>query len=285
MPWFGSMMFCNEFMMIMQFLHLVNNTIALPKDNLNYDKLFKFGGIHITLNKLFGDIYEPTGSLSIDEEMIRIKSRTSFLQYIPKKPNKFGIKVSALCQSWETFTGKAEGGNVEHDLSYRVVMNLMRLKLDKSYHLYMDNFYTNLSLFRALLDRQTYACGTITVNRGEFPQWLKTEKLNAGDETYIWNDDIFLAVHWKGKRNVFVLSSFRGNFAKVIERYSGNVVKPDCFSEYSQHMGGVDKCDQLLSNYAISKKSIKWWKKGFFLITWITCDKFNVLVFREESRV
>ena len=127
----------------------------------------------------------------------------------------------------------------------------------------MDNFYTNLSLFRALLDRQTYACGTITVNHGEFPQWLKTEKLNAGDETYIWNDDIFLAVHWKGKRNVFVLSSFRGNFAKVIERYCGNVVKPDCFPEYSQHMGGVDKCDQLLSNYAISKKSIKWWKKVF----------------------
>ena len=127
----------------------------------------------------------------------------------------------------------------------------------------MDNFYTNLSLFGALLDRQTYACGTITVNHGEFPQWLKTEKLNAGDETYIWNDDIFLAVHWKGKRNVFVLSSFRGNFAKVIERYCGNVVKPDCFSAYSQHMGGVDKCDQLLSNYAISKKSIKWWKKVF----------------------
>ena len=93
MPWFESMMFCNKFMMIMQFLHLVNNTIALPKDNLNYDKLFKLGGIHITLNKLFGDIYEPTGSLSIDEQMIGIKSRIRFLQYMPKKPNKFGIKV------------------------------------------------------------------------------------------------------------------------------------------------------------------------------------------------
>ena len=80
-------------MMIIQFLHLVNNTIALPKDNLNYDKLFKLGGIHITLNKLFGDIYEPTGSLSIDEQMIGIKSRIRFLQYTPKKPNKFGIKV------------------------------------------------------------------------------------------------------------------------------------------------------------------------------------------------
>ena len=78
---------------------------------------------------------------------------------MPKKPQKFGIKVWA-----EIYSRKAEDGNLEHDLSYRVVLNLMKLYLDKGFHHYMDNFYTNLALFRALRDRQTYACRTIRVN-------------------------------------------------------------------------------------------------------------------------
>lgn len=110
-------MFHNRFMMIMQIFSLVDNTSVLPEDNPNYDKHFKLDGIHITLNKLFGDIYQPTRSLSIDKQMLRTKS-------------KFGIKVWALCQSdtgsclqFDIYTGKAEGGNVEHGL--RVAMNFL----------------------------------------------------------------------------------------------------------------------------------------------------------------
>lgn len=158
---------------------------------------------------------------------------------------------TGYCLQFEIDTGGAEDGNVE-------LMNWMRLYLGKFYHLSMDNFYTNLALFRDLLERQTHACGTVRVNRDEFPQWCKTERLNAGDTTYIRNDDI-LAVYWKDERDIFVLSSFHGSFAKVVERYSGDVVKPDCIFEYNQHIGGFDKCNQLLSYYAISKKSTKWW--------------------------
>lgn len=78
-------MFRNSFMMIMQFLHLAENTTALPMVNPNYDKRFELGGTHITLNKLFGDIYQPIRFLSIDGQMIGTKSRISFLQYISKK--------------------------------------------------------------------------------------------------------------------------------------------------------------------------------------------------------
>ena len=87
---------------------------------------------------------------------------------MPKKLKKFGIKVWTYCQSdtryclqFEMYTKNAEGGNAKHGLSYRVVMSLMELYLKKGYNLYMDSFYTNLAFFRALLDRQTYACGTI----------------------------------------------------------------------------------------------------------------------------
>ena len=62
-------------MMIMQIFSLVDNTSVLPEDNPNYDKHFKLDGIHITLNKLFGDIYQPTRSLSIDKQMLRTASK------------------------------------------------------------------------------------------------------------------------------------------------------------------------------------------------------------------
>ena len=57
------------------------------------------------------------------------------------------------CLQFEIDTGGAEDDNIGHGLSYRVVMNWMKLYLGKCYHLYMDNFYTNLALFRDLLDR------------------------------------------------------------------------------------------------------------------------------------
>ena len=34
--------------------------------------------------------------------------------------------------------------------------------------------------------------------------------------------------------------------------------------DYNNNMSGADKHDQYLSYYAINRKSIKWWEKGFF---------------------
>ena len=76
------------------------------------------------------------------------------------------------------------------------------------------------------------------VEQSEWTQWFKIEKLNAVDMNYIQNDNILAGVCCP-----FIISY---NFSKIIERYSGNVVKPDCISNYNQHMEGVDKRDQLL---------------------------------------
>ena len=289
MPWFSGIMFRDRFLKILKFLHLVDNSNAVPRDDPNYDKLFKLGGIHGILNQSFADIYQPTQSLSIDEQMIGTKSRVSFIQYMPKKPKKFGIKIWALCQSdtgyciqFQIYTGKVDSGQ-EQGLTYRVVMDLMKNYLDKGYHIYMDNFYTHLALFKDLLARNTLACGTIKINRGEFPGWFKTQKLKHGDASYIRNNNI-LAVHWKDKRDVFVLSSLHGNTATEIERYSGNVVKPDCISDYNKNMGGVDKCDQLLSYYAIAKKSKKWWKKVFFRLFEL-CVINSMCLFMQKNEI
>ena len=62
------------------------------KTDPNY-KLHKLGGIIEVLNPPFKSGYTPCQQITIDEEMIGIKARISFLQYMPKNPKIFGVKL------------------------------------------------------------------------------------------------------------------------------------------------------------------------------------------------
>ena len=120
------------------------------------------------LSQEFKTMYTPSRNLSIDEQMIGTKSRVSFIQYMPKKPKKFGIKLWVLCEcltgyclDFQIYTGKSDKGVTEHGLAYRVVFDLIDNYLDKGYHLYFDNFYTSFRLVSDLAKRNTFSCGTI----------------------------------------------------------------------------------------------------------------------------
>ena len=122
MPWSSAIFSRNRFKQILRYLHLVDNSENLRRTDPNYNKLFKLGDIPEKLNKSFKEMYDPSRQLSLDEQMIGTKSRIGFLQYMPKKPKKFGIKLWALCESlsgyclqFQIYTGKAAGGT-EHGL-------------------------------------------------------------------------------------------------------------------------------------------------------------------------
>ena len=269
MPWFNSVMPRRKFQQVLRFLHLADNSKQLPRSDPNYNKLYKLGDLMACFNKCFKEMYAPRQNLSIDEQMIGSKSRIGFLQYMPKKPKKFGIKVWVLCEAksgyclqFQIYTDKHAGGT-EHGLSHRVVHDLMEKYLDKGYHLFFNNFYTSLKLVKDLEKRKTYACWTVRVNRGEFPSYFKKGSLDIGQSHYMHNGNI-VACHWKDKRDAFLLSSIHENKEKVISRHSGETTKPEVIIDYNSYMNGVDKCDQHLSYYTIGRKSIKWWKKVFF---------------------
>lgn len=61
----------------------------------------------------FKSVYMPKAQVSIDESIIGFKGRLSFVQYMPKKPTKWGIKAWVLTESetgyvWnmKIYTGK-----------------------------------------------------------------------------------------------------------------------------------------------------------------------------------
>ena len=83
----------DRFFNLLTFLHLADNTTALPRDDPNHDKLHKVRPIYDVLYSRFASVYSPSCELSLDEGMVPWKGRLSFKQYLPKKPVRFGVKL------------------------------------------------------------------------------------------------------------------------------------------------------------------------------------------------
>ena len=105
---------------------------------------------------VFSDLFRTL----IDEQMIDTKCRISFIQYMPKKPKKFGIKIWAICEAgsgyvlgFQIYTGKTNGQSQN-------VSELAEKYLNKGYRLYFNNFYTSVDLLQYLATKKTYACKT-----------------------------------------------------------------------------------------------------------------------------
>ena len=123
-------------------------------------------------NKFFNKHTDQVVSLSVDEGMIAYCGRISYLQYIPKKPTKFGIKVWLLAESktgyiinYIIYTGKLSEDNMDpelegHNQGYKVVMALMKPYLNLGHHVYFDNLFTSFELLKDLRQKDTYATGT-----------------------------------------------------------------------------------------------------------------------------
>ena len=105
--------------------------------------------------------------------MVGMKRRTS-VQYMPKKPKKFGVKIWVL---WESKSGycldlklyKDKGGdNQEPGLAYQVVMDLMRVYLDQNHYLFVDTYP------KRFLPRKTkYICQwDNSIKLWPIPRWI-----------------------------------------------------------------------------------------------------------------
>ena len=97
-------------------------------------------------------------------------------QFMRAKIIKWGYKIWKLCDSSsgytlnsDVYTG-ASDQKPEQGLAYTVVMKMMEGYLDKNHVIILDNYYTSVPLLKDLLDRSTYACGTIRLKRKFLPE-------------------------------------------------------------------------------------------------------------------
>ena len=135
----------------------------------------------------------------------------------------------------------------------------------------MDNLYSSPTLFKLLSERGLGACGTVREDRRGMPKELFKPKMKKGEVKTAMLDGKVQAIKWMDKRAVRVLTTIHDTSMVPKRRRSRlapggteEVMKAKAVEEYNQHMGGVDKSDQLLSYYGFSHRTVKWWRRAFF---------------------
>ena len=104
----------DRFSLIMKLLHLADNEQYTPKGQPGHDPIFKLRPFLEPLIANFQQSFTLHRELSIDEAMVGFKGRLAFIQYLPKKPTKWGMKAYVLADSstgyvwnWRLYTGNS----------------------------------------------------------------------------------------------------------------------------------------------------------------------------------
>ena len=290
MPWFSAIVSRDKFFKINRYLHLSDSSKQKKKGDSGYDPLFKVRPLIDKTLELFPKYYQPKQDLAIDEMMVGTRCRIHFLQYIPKKPTKWGIKIFVNSESSTGYvlTYDVYVGASEKNHTHATVMKLMSRYLNKKHKLFTDNFYTSPLLFKDLLENGTYACGTIHTNRKFFPNELKSPSLKRPEYKFA-TCGLFTAGIWHDRRDVTFLSTIHSASVDVVQkRAKGSKEKepipcPSAIAEYNRSMNGVDITDQHLSYYSLTKrKTTKWWKKLFWRLIDI-CILNSCILFRAND--
>ena len=102
----------DRFSLLMKFLHLNDNSQYIKKGEPGHDPLYKLRPFLTPLIAHFQSSYTLHREVSVDESMIGFKGRLGFIQYMPKKPTKWGMKAFVLSDAhtgymynWHLYTG------------------------------------------------------------------------------------------------------------------------------------------------------------------------------------
>ncbi|XP_058809716.1 piggyBac transposable element-derived protein 3-like [Phymastichus coffea] len=217
-------------------------------------KISSMSHVELTNIKQFG--YFST-ALSIDEMMIRFFGRTCLRQYLPSKPDRYGIKLWALCGAngyifnVDIYCGKNDtsiGINLSAcPLGSRVVLQMVNPLLHSfskrklsDYHVYFDNYFTSPDLVVHLNKCGLQSTGTVRKDRVK--QKHDFEKKAP-----------------RGTNKATGVTPL-----EPMERYSRTAKKrsklefPCAFPSYNKYMGGVDLHDFRCKKASPSVSSKKW---------------------------
>ncbi len=92
-------------------------------------------------------------------------------------------------------------------VTYAVELKLMEGLEQKGHQLYCDNYYTRPTLFSSLRALGFGACGTARGDRKRMPKTLAAVKLQKGEVITCDVEKGMLALKWRDKRQVTMLST------------------------------------------------------------------------------
>ena len=196
-----------------EYLHVADRESEPPRGSDEFDRLFKIRPVLNVIAKNFAQYYKPSRDQAIDEGMIAFTGHLSYVQYMPAKPIKHGIKLWLRCDSnsaylhqFDVYLGKSGNRTVStNGLYFDVVDKLTESLHGGNHHVYFDNLYTSVPLLKYLLTKKVYACGTVRMNRHHLPHEIKAPgKLVRGQSIRMQDSTTpnLCATVWHDKKDV-----------------------------------------------------------------------------------
>ncbi|XP_047670605.1 piggyBac transposable element-derived protein 4-like [Tachysurus fulvidraco] len=247
-----------------------------------YDRLCKIKPLYHKFRKMCMEHYHPHQCIAIDERIVASKARSGFRQYMKNKPVKWGYKLFVLVDStngytWDFFIYEGKGAKIIKGLSYDSIMRLTNTHvLGTGYKLFVDNFYTSPNLFRDLLEKKIWACGTIRGQRIGFPKDRQGGLVRSSARgTIRWiREGPMVFVQWRDTKDVLMCSTFHAAHGEdsVRRRIKGadgqwsvqDVPIPPAMKDYNRNMGGVDLSEAMIDYYSVLHKTKKWYRSVLY---------------------
>ena len=234
------------------------------------------------------ELFQPYSDIAVDERIVASRHKFSGIrQFIKDKPIRFGLKLWVVADTKTGYTydffvylGKKRTEIVDRvkGLAYNVVFTLLQSLLNQGYRIFVDSFYTTLSLATDLLKQSSYLIGAVKKNSSAMPQRFKDvdrweKAAQRGD--FRWHrENNFVAVQWKDCKTVTIISPIHKGSevttcSRTVQQRLGmkktTVSQPLLINNYNFGMLAVDKSNQYLTQYpCYIKTKFHWWKVLFF---------------------
>ena len=273
-PLFSNSMPRDRFLEILRFLRFDKKEER--SERLKNDKFALVSSVWNSFIDNCIKAYKPDVNLTVDEQLLPCKARCrpKYIQYMPNKPDKFGLKFWLLvdlndkyiCNGFPYLGRDDDHPRERLSLSSYVVLRLLEPYYNLGHNVTCDNFFTSLSLAKELLTKSTTLVGTIRSNRREIPECSKSRSDLFESQCLVEKVSGALLTSYQCKRNkrVLVLSTLHSSH-EVDERENPKK-KPNTILFYNQTKFGVDVADQMARQYSTKCASRRWPLHVFFNI-------------------
>nr|XP_012230277.1 PREDICTED: uncharacterized protein LOC105676739 [Linepithema humile] len=264
-----STMNYRRFLFLLDCLRFDNKSTRLTR--LKEDKLASIRNIWNRFVENCKKSYSPSGSLVIGDRLKSFQGKCSFIQHMPDKPAKYGLKIISLVDAKTSFTcnielycGQQPEGpyRVENDPAAIVHRLLQHIKGSPS-NVTCDDRYTTYPLAVSLLDDNITFLGAMGRAHDEVPACFLSGKWRpVGNSCFGFRDDATLVSHVTEKGKAIVVLSTMHRQAEINPRT--NV--PAIIEEYNAAKDAVDVVEQTCATYSVSKMTKRWPLAAFFAL-------------------
>ena len=264
-PIFGNPIFQatkgkNRFKIILKFLRFDNKETR--SERRVKDKLAPIRDVWETINKNLKKYYMPGANLTVDEQLIPFRGRVGFKQYIPSKPDKYGMKMWWICDNATSYPlqgipylGK-EGSARAQNLAQNIVEQLCEPYFASYRNVTFDNFFTSIQLAQSLLSNGLTIVGTLRKNKKCIPKEFLPNNIRLPESNCFGFRKNITMVSYVPKKNRAVILLSTKHYNNTIEPNKKNKSEINLF--YNKTKGGVDTLDQMAHNYAVRKRTNRW---------------------------